>query len=63
MTEKKCSKCGALFGCNADSNGCWCENYSIDTNTLQQLKKDFENCLCEDCLKQYASTKAIDKSF
>lgn len=50
---KKCSKCSKEFDCCADARGCWCENYSLTTETLAQLRGDFANCLCPDCLSEY----------
>ena len=60
MANKECSKCGKLFGCNSDGRGCWCENYTVDADTLQKLEQDFDNCLCEDCLKGYANSVEIN---
>ncbi|WP_276131740.1 cysteine-rich CWC family protein [Polluticoccus soli] len=53
MTEKRCSKCGKPFGCKADERGCWCENLTLSTETLVQLKAEYDNCLCPDCLATY----------
>lgn len=53
MSTKNCSKCGKAFGCQADSHGCWCEGYTLDAKTLEQLRSQYDNCLCPECLKTY----------
>lgn len=59
MVTKQCSKCGADFGCNATGTGCWCEQYSLSTQTLAELKNDYNNCLCPQCLEQYAEKEPL----
>ncbi|HEY6160420.1 MAG TPA: cysteine-rich CWC family protein [Bacteroidia bacterium] len=54
MAKKNCSKCGGSFDCCNETKGCWCENYSLDEGTLKELEEKFENCLCENCLKEYS---------
>lgn len=54
MAEKSCSRCKTEFVCQNETQGCWCENYIIPEETLKKLKQDFENCLCENCLKEYS---------
>jgi hypothetical protein len=51
--QKRCSKCGFIFNCTNEQNGCWCEHIQLDTSTLDQLKNEFDNCLCPECLKAY----------
>jgi len=53
MAQKNCSKCGKAFGCQSDSRGCWCEDLHITTDTLVQLRNEFDNCLCPQCLALY----------
>ena len=55
MALKKCSRCEIEFNCQNETRGCWCENYSLKEKELTQLKRDFKDCLCEDCLKEYSS--------
>ena len=57
MALKKCSRCEIEFNCQNETKGCWCENYSLKEKVLVQLKKDFDNCLCEDCLKEHADSE------
>jgi hypothetical protein len=60
MSLKKCSKCEADFECCNEKEGCWCEDVFLDLETLVQLKKTFDNCLCSNCLKEY-SPKELKK--
>ncbi|MEZ5016552.1 MAG: cysteine-rich CWC family protein [Flavipsychrobacter sp.] len=61
MASKKCSKCGAAFGCHPNSNGCWCEQYQLSTASLQELKANFSDCLCPQCLAEYETTENEDE--
>lgn len=53
MADKQCSRCGKTFGCGNEAPGCWCENYSLSSETLARLRKDYANCLCETCLAAF----------
>jgi len=52
-TLKKCPSCGSLFECKGGED-CWCENYQILNKNYYRLMLDYDNCLCENCLKNYA---------
>ncbi len=52
---KNCSKCGVEFTCKPQG-GCWCNNYQLTTEQLQELRVNYENCLCEECIKLIALT-------
>jgi hypothetical protein len=53
-TTKQCSKCQTPFECKNDEGGCWCEGYTLTLDTLKDLKATFDNCLCPECLNEYA---------
>ena len=57
MSNKACSKCSTVFECSNDKAGCWCEALTIDIKTLNEIKKQYENCLCPGCLKEYSNNK------
>jgi len=52
--RKKCSKCDLPFTCGNEKPGCWCESLSLGAAALEELKTEFENCLCPACLTIYA---------
>jgi hypothetical protein len=56
MASKRCSKCNIEFTCCNETRGCWCESYTLTEKTLEALKAEFENCLCEKCLALYAES-------
>ena len=58
MSKKACSKCNTPFECGHEKSGCWCEQYTLSKETLKKLEKEFENCLCPDCLKTFAENPA-----
>ncbi len=53
MANKICSKCTELFDCTSESSGCWCSTIFIDLETLNEIKKQYDNCLCPTCLNKY----------
>ncbi len=55
----KCSKCGKTFTCKPQG-GCWCNNYQLSANQLKELKENYADCLCEDCIISLA--KKISKT-
>lgn len=53
-TQKTCPKCGKNFICTHDEK-CWCMALTLSPENLKRLKKEYNDCLCEDCLKTYAT--------
>ena len=51
--QKKCSRCETPFNCQNESRGCWCEHLQLTTEVLAHLDKNYENCLCPKCLKEF----------
>ena len=58
MATKQCSKCGIGFSCTAPVAGCWCEQYTLAPTTLTQLKADYADCLCPQCLTEFAGNQS-----
>ncbi|MFK7809612.1 MAG: dihydroneopterin aldolase [Saprospiraceae bacterium] len=50
---KGCPRCGNPFLCYNDDT-CWCQNVSIHTTTRESLEEQFDGCLCNNCLAEYA---------
>ncbi|MGE0483066.1 MAG: cysteine-rich CWC family protein [Gammaproteobacteria bacterium] len=46
--EKRCSRCGAAFGCGRDDDGCWCQGLPLLPGTALDATAD---CLCPRCLE------------
>lgn len=61
MSLKSCSKCKTNFECGNEKPGCWCEDFFLDIETLAKLRKEYDNCLCSNCLKEYAKSDNINK--
>jgi hypothetical protein len=59
MAIKKCSKCQHPFECTNDKLGCWCEGLFIELDVLNSLQKEYNNCLCINCLSQFADNKQL----
>jgi hypothetical protein len=48
---KVCPRCHAQFECKIGSiNLCQCQVVSLNTNEADYIRKQFEDCLCADCL-------------
>ena len=45
-----CESCGVEFSCGANVGECWCFRVEVKAETLAELRENFKNCLCEDCL-------------
>ena len=52
--EKRCSKCGVAFECGG-LLGCWCRDIKLDRAQLDVLKQRYVDCLCPQCLRQFAA--------
>jgi hypothetical protein len=51
---KTCPKCGTEFKCFGEED-CWCETYQILQKDLIRITQEYSDCLCQDCLGEYAS--------
>ncbi|MDO5760608.1 MAG: 5'/3'-nucleotidase SurE [Bacteroidota bacterium] len=51
--KKICPKCGKEFECRHNKD-CFCMRYRVSKENLAEMKKQYNNCLCEDCLTFYA---------
>lgn len=53
-TNKTCPKCGAGFKCyNMGIESCWCEAYYVAPEKLEEMRNQWDGCLCEDCLTEF----------
>jgi predicted secreted protein len=50
---KKCPSCGNFFTCDGESD-CWCENFQIHKKEFFIISEKYTDCICQECLKQYA---------
>jgi hypothetical protein len=50
-----CESCGVEFSCGAKVGECWCFAVEVKRETLTELRENFKNCLCEDCLELAAN--------
>ncbi len=57
-TIKTCPRCGRRFEC-LHATGCWCFEYEISPEKLEELKNTYSNCLCPDCLPEFGTRKGI----
>jgi hypothetical protein len=56
MTESRCERCGASFGCEAGSgNECWCSELVLTDAQRAALAEEFRSCLCPACLAALAA--------
>ena len=52
-----CPRCGAGFHCGAnDAVPCACTTPRLDEETLADLRKRFNRCLCLACLREIATS-------
>lgn len=62
MAVKVCSRCQEQFECCMESRGCWCEDLTLSTESLQHLREEYDNCLCPECLKLFAEPESATKT-
>jgi hypothetical protein len=55
--QKVCEKCGAKFDCYSLGGPCWCEEVKLKSEALANLRAQFNDCLCPNCLKATAENK------
>ena len=55
MSELRCERCGAAFGCGAGTGSCWCAQVELDDAARAALALSYEGCLCPDCLAAAAA--------
>jgi len=53
-TALRCPRCGASFGCAAQTGGCWCGAVRLDSELRAQLAVQYAGCLCPGCLRELA---------
>jgi hypothetical protein len=53
---RECEACGKPFVCGASLKGCWCFQIKLSAEVKQQLRERYKDCLCSDCLKQFAAS-------
>ena len=52
---KLCPKCGESFVCNNhDIMKCACIGIPLTNKALQEISEQYSNCLCRNCLMEYA---------
>lgn len=49
--RKVCEKCGVKFDCYSAGAGCWCEDITLEPQTLARLRGQHTDCLCPACLR------------
>lgn len=56
-----CESCGEEFTCGASIKGCWCMKVTLSDETREEMKKEFNDCLCPDCLAKLEE-KQLEKA-
>jgi ribosomal protein S14 len=52
-----CESCGAEFVCGATQKECWCMDIKLTDENRAELKSEFKDCLCRNCLRKIAEMK------
>lgn len=47
-----CESCGEAFACGANAGKCWCFDFELEAQTLNELRDNFNRCLCAACLEK-----------
>jgi len=54
--DLKCEACGKDFVCGVSLKGCWCSEITLTDETRREMRSQFKDCLCRECLEE-RSTK------
>ncbi|MBR1928577.1 MAG: cysteine-rich CWC family protein [Paludibacteraceae bacterium] len=56
---KKCPRCGKEFEClhDGDISRCECSKVYLTSEALKRIRNDYNDCLCINCLLEYADIK------
>ena len=57
-----CEACGNEFVCGATLAGCWCSEIKLTDEIRAELRKNYERCLCRDCLERWSLSNGSKKS-
>ncbi|MCQ2321249.1 MAG: cysteine-rich CWC family protein [Bacteroidales bacterium] len=52
--KKSCPRCGKTFEC-VHTADCWCAKIHLSDVAKAKLKMQFNDCLCESCLREIAA--------
>ncbi|HEY1090168.1 MAG TPA: cysteine-rich CWC family protein [Burkholderiaceae bacterium] len=60
--DDRCPRCSGSFHCGATDAHCDCFDLKLSDALREQLKKDYEYCLCVACLRELARQEAEPSS-
>lgn len=55
-----CESCAAEFTCNAGQETCWCFGVEVSEKNLEQLKVNYQRCLCQNCLRNISTASSSE---
>lgn len=51
---RTCEACGKPFVCGASLTGCWCFDIKLSAAKRKELRAQYNDCLCRECLETNA---------
>ena len=61
--EKNCPRCNKLFECKCGSiDLCQCSTITLPDRLSKQLRNEFTDCLCIQCLREIQLTNSISRN-
>ena len=58
-----CESCGKEFACGMSLRGCWCAEVQLTDEARAELKKQFRDCLCRECLVKYSASQTTATTY
>lgn len=52
---RPCPRCKTPFSCPGKPENCWCKDINVFPMTRQTVREQYKGCVCEACLRFYAS--------
>ncbi len=50
-----CESCGKEFSCGVNAGKCWCFEVELKPEDLENLRENYDRCLCQNCLKKMSA--------
>jgi hypothetical protein len=55
--DLKCEACGKDFVCGVSLKGCWCSEIPLSEEVRKEMRSQFKDCLCRECLEKRSAAK------
>jgi hypothetical protein len=58
--HRRCERCGGEFACEIGLTGCWCTGVELSEATRKNMRRQYKDCLCGNCLEALEAETSRD---